>query len=131
MAMAMSDELLDRTLKAMQNPAMKGAHVRHVPAIDRLVRLQVSAAAGFSLSQVGRVAAIMNMAAESLDRGALDYADVLSELCALCAVPFSRASVHDDHFFLHEVSELLSAIGSLLGNQVDKVAYAVRALLRS
>lgn len=122
--MARLEDVLNSTLAAMQAPSMRAAHVRHVPAISRLVRLHAST--GFALHEVGRVAAIINAAAEYLDHGVSEYAQVLPALCTLCAIPFSRGSMSEDHVYLHEVSELLSALGSLLNNRVDHVAQAVR-----
>ncbi|KAG8469126.1 hypothetical protein KFE25_007644 [Diacronema lutheri] len=120
--MARLEDVLNSTLAAMQAPSMRAAHVRHVPAISRLVRLHAST--GFALHEVGRVAAIINAAAEYLDHGVSEYAQVLPALCTLCAIPFSRGSMSEDHVYLHEVSELLSALGSLLNNRVDHVAQA-------
>ncbi|KAJ1620005.1 hypothetical protein T492DRAFT_402906 [Pavlovales sp. CCMP2436] len=116
------DDALNKTLAAMRHRTVGQAHNRHVAAINCVVRLH--AAAGFSLAQAGRVAMVMNLAAEALEQGALDYAQVLPDLIILCSVPLTRNSCTADRKYLHDVSELLSAVGSLLGCAVDEVCDA-------
>lgn len=117
--------LLERTVHMMESRHSSGAHSAHIAALHKLVR--VHATQGFALAQVSQLARLVRFCARALAEGHEAYADALLHVCALCALPFHRSSVHEDRMLAHEVGALLDAVAELLPLRETEVAIAVRA----